>query len=167
MAGYSSPVFLLNKMLEDDAVLKSIFAPKIVQVFPGYADEPYENMKSYPYIRYQFMPITQRTVPWLHTDWVQYFVGDTDFSKVVSAITRIEYLFNLPAFESLGLVVPDPEGKFKVMDCRVNVGTIPNQPSQDLGVWEQGLSLRIYYTVLQPSWSRLMYKQNGIDALLA
>jgi len=167
MAGYSSPIFLLNKKLEDDPILTSLFAPKKVNVYPGYADEPLENIKSYPYIRYQFMPITQRNVPWLHTDWVQYFVGDTDFSKVVSAITRIEYLFNLEKHEALDLLVADPEGKFKVMDSRVSVGTIPNQPSQDLGVWEQGLSIRIYYTVLTPSWSRVMYKQQGIESLLA
>lgn len=164
--GYGSPIFIINKMLESDPVLVSLFAPKPVYVFPGFGDEPYEEMKSYPYIRYQFMPITSRPLVYLHTDWVQYFVGDVDFANVVSAVSRIQYLFNEAKLQSLDLLVADPTGKFKVMDSRVNVGTIPNQPSQDLGVWEQGLSLRIYYTVVELGWSRLIYSEHAVDALL-
>jgi hypothetical protein len=164
--GVEAAIFLVNRVIEQDAVLTQIFAPKPVLVYPGYGDEAHDEMKSYPYIRYQSMPIPTRSLPYLRRDWCQYFVGDVDYTKVINAIERIIYVLNIAiSEENLGWGVPDASGKFKIMDVLVHNATIPNIPSQDLGVWEQGIAFSMRYTV-KPSWSVETRKTHDTDALL-
>lgn len=165
--GVEAAIFLVNRVMEQDPILTQIFAPKPVYVYPGYGDEAHDEMKSYPYIRYQFMPIPMRNLPYLRRDWCQYFVGDTDYTKVINAIERITYLLNISlSTENLGWGIPDASGKFKIMDILVHNATIPNIPSQDLGVWEQGIAFSLRYTS-KPSWSVEARKLHSIDVSLA
>lgn len=164
--GKEAALFIVNQVMENDAILRQIFAPKSVLIYPGYGDEAHDAEKSYPYIRYQSMPIPQRSMPYIRRDWCQYFVGDVDYTKVVNAIERLIYVFNIQvSSEQLGWGFNDPSGKFKIQDIIVHNASVPNIPSQDLGVWEQGLAFSLRYTI-HPSWSVETHLTQGLDAKL-
>jgi hypothetical protein len=166
-AGKETAIYVVNKMIESDSVIRSVYAGKEVRVYPGYADEASDVEVSYPYIRYQYMMIPQAGLPWLRRDWVQYFVGDKDAAKVALIIERLIYLFDIKPLEDNSWPVPDPTGKFKIMDIKVSTGTIPNTPAQDNGVWEQGIGLRVNYTITRHSWGITKDEQYKVDALLS
>lgn len=166
MAGMEGAIFLLNRKIEADTVMARLFGDKEVKVYPGYADEPYGDARSYPYIRYQFIPVPQRALPWVRKDWCQYFVGDNDLSNVINMTERLIWLLNLSEIETLDLPVKDPDGKYKIMDILVHTGTMANVPSQDLGVWEQGVSFTMRYTILNPGWGTKESKVYNLDVLL-
>lgn len=164
--GVETALFLVNRFIEQDAVLAQIFSPQSVFVYPGYGDEAHDSIPSTPYIRYQSMPIPARQLPYLRRDWCQYFVGAKEYTTVINAIERITWLLNINiSTENLGFGIPDPSGKFKIMDILVHNASIPNIPSQDLGVWEQGLAFSLRYTT-HPSWSVETRKLHSIDGLL-
>ena len=165
-AGMETAIFVVNKKIEADPVMKRLFGNNPVNVYPGYADEPTDSRKSYPYIRYQYIPVPMRGLPYLRKDWCQYFVGDSDLTNVINMSERLIYLLNISELESLDLPAKDVDDKFKIMDILVHTGTMANVPSQDLGVWEQGVSFTIRYTILSPGWETKEQQVYNIDALI-
>lgn len=159
-------IFVVNHIMENDPVLAEIFSPHELAIYPGYGDEAHDGVDSFPYIRYQFMPIPMRQMPYIRRDWCQYFVGDKDYVNVVNAIERIIYIFNIAiSTEQLGWGMSDYSGKYNILDVLVHNATIPNIPSQDNGVWEQGVAFSLRYTVHQ-DWSGTKREGHGLDVKL-
>lgn len=152
---------MVNKKISQDPILQGVFGGD-VNIFPGYAGEPLGGNKSYPYIRYLYVPIIARQSVHIRRDNVQYIVGHKDLTIVARMIERLMFILN--SSDNLSdFAVQDMEGKYKIMDIIVNGATPQVLPSQDEGVWEQGLNCTVLYTIVNPGWD---VTHHVIDALL-
>ena len=141
-----SAAILLNEKIKADSVMKNLFGSSVINIYPGLAAEPQGDNKSYPYLRYFHVPVIQPNNQRIRRDVIQYWAGDVDVDNVVRIVERLIYLTD--ADDSiLDFPVEDSSGTLKIMDS-VFQGSVPIAlPSQDLGVWEQGITCTLVYTI--------------------
>lgn len=161
-----SVAYIVNQKIQADPIIQAIFDPSPVIVYPGYANEPLGGDKSYPYIRYFSTPHTSWRSTLLRRDSIHYIVGAKDLTVIARAIERLIYILNSPDNMADEWPVTDLDGRYKVMDILFTGSSPQDLPSQDEGVWEQGLYFVVIYTNLSPGWGTTRTNQMHVDSLL-
>lgn len=159
-----SAVFVLNKRISQDPIIKSIWHPAVVNIFPGLAEEPLGGEKSYPYIRYLSVPVISARNMWVRRDVVQYFVGSKDIDLLQKVLERLIYILDSPDQVLSSWPANDVANQFKIQSTVVLGGTPQTLPSQDEGVWEQGISVSMIYTITRHDFSTDV--DHGVDSEL-
>lgn len=155
-------VYVLNNYIENDSIIKAIFHPVVPNIYPGFAEEPLGGKPSYPYIRYFSVPVIQRTSPYIRRDMVQYYVGAKDVPLIAKLIERLIYILDSPDQDTA--IIPDVAGQYKIMNTMVNSSTPLTLPSQDEGVWEQGIAITMVYTISKHNFANEV--GHNLDSLL-
>lgn len=143
----SEAVYLLNDYIKADPILKDIWAPRKVNIFPMIADEPIGGQKSYPYIRYRTVP-SQGSTFRIRVDFVTYYVGDNNYFRTGQVFERLWEICNMDDAPGMG-PLPIKNRKFKIQSVMFVSGSAPNGPDQENGIIERGITFAVTYTVLE------------------